>query len=492
MFAQIADYFNPIAHLGDKRYSYVYPTLLVLGIYTVLELIAKFIWRDQDSYGIFIIVISIATIIYSAFRYGIRGGYIAAGITVAYYSYIIFTRSDPNEIERGIETVIGLGLLYLFMGWVIGWLKQTIDELIDREADERRHLQTILQQLPVGVLVIDKEGKVTQVNKRLEKIVGTKVPIGYTFEKDKESIITTYAGKKVSASEMPVVQALRSGRQITGQEYEIDRNGKRVILQVGAAPINNTRGKTVASVSILTDITEQKELEERKDDFINMASHELKTPLTSMKLYLDLLSRKIAEHKDRGATKLLGNIKNQTDRLQELVNDLLDVSRIQTGKLNFSKESFRLDELVKETVNELGDITNNQKLAIVKSTQVQVSADRFRIYQVLTNLITNAVKYSGEGKNINVKVEKKAGKAIVSVQDFGIGIAKDQLKKVFDRLYQVTDPKEKTFPGLGMGLYISKEIMRRHKGNIWVESEKGKGSTFFFSLPLQNKKNRRK
>ena len=132
--------------------------------------------------------------------------------------------------------------------------------------------------------------------------------------------------------------------------------------------------------------------------------------------------------------------------------------------------------------------TVEQHIVYEKTKPLHVFVDRFRIDQVLTNLITNAAKYSPRDKEILIKIKKEGDKVIVSVKDFGIGIEKDQQKRVFDRLYQVTDEKEKTFPGLGMGLYISKEIVKRHKGTIWVESQKGHGSTFFFSLPFSKNK----
>jgi signal transduction histidine kinase len=197
--------------------------------------------------------------------------------------------------------------------------------------------------------------------------------------------------------------------------------------------------------------------------------------------------RLIQKHNDDKATSILTNIRNQTNRLQKLVNDLLDVSRLQTGKLTFEKEMFRLDELVAETIEVLKGSAKRQKLIFEKTSPVSVYGDRFRIYQVITNLVTNAIKYSPDNTDIIIKVYKKNKKAEVSVQDSGIGIDKDQRKRIFERLYQVTDDKEKTFPGFGMGLYISKEIIKRHKGNIWVESEKGKGSTFYFNIPLKQK-----
>jgi two-component system CheB/CheR fusion protein len=191
----------------------------------------------------------------------------------------------------------------------------------------------------------------------------------------------------------------------------------------------------------------------------------------------------IAQYQDEKATKTLLGIKNQTDKLQGLVSDLLDVSRIQTGKLSFKKEPFCINDLLKEIISVLQS-TTSQQIILKKYPHVQINADKFRIYQVVTNLLTNAIKYSPQGEKIWIEIQSLKNKLVVSVKDQGIGIDKNQQKRIFDRLYQVTDAKEKKFPGLGMGLYISREIIKRHRGAIWVEGEKGKGSTFYFSLPL--------
>ena len=158
---------------------------------------------------------------------------------------------------------------------------------------------------------------------------------------------------------------------------------------------------------------------------------------------------------------------------------------LQTGKLVFTKEEFRIDTLIEEIIDVLQDSAVDKKIIFTKKLPLIVLADRFRIYQVITNLITNAIKFSNQGERIIVSLQKQDDKAVVSIQDFGIGVAKEQQKKIFERLYQVNDEKVKTFPGFGMGLYISKEIIKKNKGSIWVESELGKGATFYFSLPIQ-------
>lgn len=243
-------------------------------------------------------------------------------------------------------------------------------------------------------------------------------------------------------------------------------------------------GEAVRMLGATSDITRQKQLDQDKSDFLSMASHELKTPLTSMKMFIDLLNRQFEAGELDKNYYFLGRIKDQANRLSELINDLLDVSRIETGKLKLNKEKFKISELVKDTVESIQPSTSVHTISLMVDRDEIVNADRYRIYQVLVNLLTNAIKYSGKGKEIVVRIAKDKRQVVVSIQDFGIGIKKEQQKRIFERLYQVNDPEEKTYPGLGLGLYISKEIIDRHNGQIWVESKKGEGSTFSFSLPI--------
>lgn len=482
-------YLNPIAHLGERKYSIVLPLAVMLFFCLSSELFAYQIAKDPMIVGMYAILIPIAFIIYFAFREGIKGGTIATIITILYYFYIIYTRHyQGNQLNSAIETTIILAFVYFSMSSIIGWLKQTIDTLIERESDERQRLEAIIQQLPVGILLTDKEARLLHQNKQIEQILGIKFPSKFHFGKDEPLLKGSLDGKQVKASEAPLGYVITKGRAIVNREYAFQRNDNAVkYLQVSASPIRNRHGKIIAAAQIITDITHQKELEKQKDDFLSMASHELKTPITSMKMFIDLQTRQLQTIKSEKARYYNERIKDQANRLKELTNDLLDVSRIQTGKLRFTKEDFDLTEIVTDTVEGLSGTTKKHKLFLKGKTKTIISGDRYRIYQVIVNLITNAIKYSPNGNKVNVAIKKINNYAIVSVQDFGIGIKKDQHHKIFDRLYQVTDPNEKTYPGLGLGLYISKEIIERHHGKIWVESEPGKGATFLFKLPLKKK-----
>lgn len=485
---RILRYFDPIAHLGDARYSFVFPLITNIVVNILSEIFTYNVAKNPMAVGTYIIFLHAALIIYFAFRSGIIGGLTTSLIAIAYYFYIVVNRHYHGQtLSTGIETILILSVLYLLLAFIIGWLKQTIDIFIEREANEKIRLRTILDQLAVGVIVTDNQGRVTLANRYLEKITGTNIPMGFVIGKDENPVKSINNGIIVKPIESPLYESLQSGKSVFGKEFNLyKKSGKKIVISINSSVIRNKKNDIIAAASIITDMTHQKELERQKDDFLNMASHELRTPITSLRMFIDLQKRQFAKKGWEKAKYFNNRIQDQANQLKELVNDLLDVSRIQTDKLYFDKEKFNLAETIKDGVEGLQEAAKQNKIVIEQLDNAFVKGDKYRLYQVLVNLITNSVKYSGKGKKIIVRVKKNTDNVVVSIRDFGIGIDKNKQKKIFEKLYQVTDPKEKTFPGLGLGLYISREIILRHEGKIWVESAKGKGSTFYFSLPLVN------
>jgi len=227
---------------------------------------------------------------------------------------------------------------------------------------------------------------------------------------------------------------------------------------------------------------EVQKLNSKKDEFIGLASHELKTPITSLKGYLQIIDRRIANTDTNKS--FIEKALVQINKLSVLISDLLDVSKIETGQLPLSFTGFDLLALVKEVTEVMQYSSKTHKLVLdVKADMLLVTADRQRIEQVIINLISNAVKYSPGTDRINITVSKNNDKALVSVQDFGLGIKKEQQQRIFNRFYRVEDMAAH-ISGLGIGLFISNEIVTRHNGKLWVESSAGKGSTFFFEIPV--------
>jgi PAS domain S-box-containing protein len=255
-----------------------------------------------------------------------------------------------------------------------------------------------------------------------------------------------------------------------------------------AVPIKNLNGIILSWIGTATEIQKGKEEQQRKDNFIKMVSHELKTPVTSIKGYVQMLlmivgEKNVEQFHDQIKNSLV-RVEHQVTRLTRLITEMLDLSRIEAGRLELQQELFSINVLVKETIDDIG-LTNPKHTINLHSDFVcNVYGDRGRIEQVIINLVTNAIKYSATSINIEVRILKGEKKMVsVSVRDFGIGIDKADHKKIFERFFRVEGKVEQTFAGFGIGLFIANEIIMRHNGYITVESEKGVGSIFTFALP---------
>ena len=250
-------------------------------------------------------------------------------------------------------------------------------------------------------------------------------------------------------------------------------------------PQFNAKGQFTGYIGACVDISEQKQLQDQKDEFIGIASHELKTPVTSIKAYGQVLEMMFRKAGDDKKADMVVKMNNQVNRLSSLIGDLLDVTKIQSGRLQFNDTYFDFNQLVLDMVEDLQRTTTKHQILTELKPVGEVFADKDRISQVLTNLVTNAIKYSPDADKIIVKAEIENNEVVVCVEDFGIGIKEDAQNKVFEQFYRVSGDKQHTFPGLGLGLYISSEIIKREGGRIWVNSIQGKGSTFCFALPLK-------
>jgi two-component system CheB/CheR fusion protein len=248
-------------------------------------------------------------------------------------------------------------------------------------------------------------------------------------------------------------------------------------------------------IGSLTDITEQElaqqatnSLLQKKDEFLSIASHELKTPISSMKAYLQIAGRLSNSKEFVQLNPIIQKANNQVNKLTSLVHDLLDVTKIQAGKMEFSPNVFSITDAIHDCIDQMQNNSNNHKVIVESSSSIKVNADKYRVEQVILNLLENAIKYSPDAKDVLLNCDEENGWLKLSVTDFGIGIPEDQKQFVFDRFFRAHTSAH-NFSGLGLGLYISSEIIKRHGGEIGVESKEGKGSVFWFTLPSleQNK-----
>lgn len=244
-----------------------------------------------------------------------------------------------------------------------------------------------------------------------------------------------------------------------------------------------SRALNEMQTALRAEIETRKEAERKKDEFISVASHELKTPMTSIKGYIQLLERSLKKQDWETTQSRLHKVQGQMEKLNALIADLLDISKIESGKLKFNRKYFSFDTVVNHTI-EVMQLSNPQ-LKITKKGKIEkeVFGDEIRIEQVIVNFFTNAIKYAPDSEEIHVVCEQRGDEVYFSVRDFGVGMSEEHQNKIFDKYYRIEETSER-FQGLGIGLYICKEIIERHNGTIGVNSVLDVGSEFYFTIPV--------
>ncbi len=359
-----------------------------------------------------------------------------------------------------------------------GFVKIMRDLTATKRAEESRYfLASIVESTQDAIVTVNFDSVITSWNKGAEALYG------YTA--------ADVIGRPHSVLMLPEdikalfhnTEQIRDSQRVELYDtIRIHKNGQLMNLEVMLSPIKDSSGKIIGVSTIARDVTERKKLERQKDEFIGIASHELKTPVTSIKAYTELLQEKFEKTNDKEHSSLMQKLNSQVNRLNFLIRDLLDTTRIAEGRLQLHLEKFVLNDLVSERVEEFKYLSSKHKLNFSPGPATTINADRELIGQVITNLITNAIKYS-DGGNINITTETEDQRVMMSVTDSGIGIAEDLQQKIFERFFRVNESTLGGSPGMGLGLYISAGIVQRHGGKISVKSKPGKGSVFYVQLP---------
>jgi len=357
---------------------------------------------------------------------------------------------------------------------------------IEEISKEKDYLQTILKGMMEGVLVVDGRGRILMVNDALRGLlslssdVSDKMPLEIIRNVELEGAIrkATEDGENIALEldlnesgekviEVNVVSILPSGRQI-----DEDSEGIR------------------GAIAVFHDITRLKQLEKIRQDFVANVSHELRTPLTTIKGYAETLLE--GALKEDQAFQFVQVIKRHTDRLTKIVEDLLMLSRIETREFQLKWEDVSVRDFIDDIIDFVRDPAERKKISLSRNevpSSLIVKGDRSYLEQILINLLDNAIKYTPEKGKVMVSAVERDSKDIqFSVEDNGIGIPKEDLSRIFERFYRVDKGRSKELGGTGLGLSIVKHLVQAHGGKVWVESQMGKGSTFYFTLPKQGGK----
>lgn len=355
-------------------------------------------------------------------------------------------------------------------------LEQRVDERTKELLTSREHFRFLADTIPVIVWTALPNGDHDYFNMQWYNYTGL------TFE---QSMGTGWQSVE-HPDDLPGILAAWNGALISGEPFKTEvrkraANGSYRSFIMSAMPLKDNDGKLIRWIGVSADIEDQKKDMERKDEFISMASHELKTPVTTLKAYTEILLMEAEMQEKKTELNMLQKMDKQINKLTNLIGDLLDVSKSNTGQLNLEIEKIDLNQLVKEVVNVMQVTVKTHTIELNLSETPIINGDKNRLSQVITNLISNAAKYSPQANKIIISTENSGHEIKLSVRDYGIGIPVFQQPKLFSRFFRVN---KNTFPGLGLGLYICNEIIKRHHGRMDFKSEEGKGSTFCFYLPI--------
>ena len=348
------------------------------------------------------------------------------------------------------------------------------------DSETRLRMATDIVESSYDAIISKKlDNTITSWNSTAEQM------FGYTAEEMINKSTLLLLPEDLLEEEQEIHARLKRGERLTHFETRRITKEKKVLdVSLTMSPIVDAGGNITGISKIIRDISEQKLEEQRKNDFVAMVSHELKTPLTSILSYIQLLLLKVKKAGDSFGITTLQRTEIQAKRMVSMINDFLNIARLEEAKVHLSKSEFALHELLEEVVQEIR-LTSLDHHIESHCCEVMVYADRDKIGQVFTNLISNAIKYSAIGSTIHIHCESIEGAVRVSVKDEGVGISSKDQEKLFQRFYRVDDERIKNISGFGIGLYLVSEILRYHNTKIEVESSIGQGSTFFFTLPLR-------
>lgn len=380
---------------------------------------------------------------------------------------------------------------FSFANALAGQCALAIERVRLLEAAEQRaaELEAVIEQMGEGLIMLDRDGRIVLVNRYAAQLYG--MPEAADDPGSFNPLLCAYNhdGTPIPPEELPVYRAARYGETTTNVEFRIRRaDGSESIISGNASPIVNSEGERLGAVVILQDVTARRKLETEKDQFLSIVSHELKTPLTTIKGLNDLARRRLT--RGRSVDDVLPNLETvgqQVQRMEHLIGDLLDMRRLENGVLPLSMASVNLPTLLHEACERAQATTDKHKILLdVPEAPVFVQADHRRLEQVLDNLLSNAIKYSPNGGIIELTLLHENAWAVLRVSDRGIGIPEHGRERLFERFYRGANVVASEYSGMGIGLALSRNIVERHGGTLELESTSPTGSTFRLALPLPN------
>lgn len=351
----------------------------------------------------------------------------------------------------------------------------------------RERWEAVFRFTEEGIIIFDQRGVIVGFNPASAKL--TKFGLAEALGQPLSKIIKVVSTEGLSPDTiLPLSQVLREGKTITKVEQQIEtKNGDRVWTESSYSPIFDNSGHVTSGIAIIRDVHKDREVEEIKSDFISIVSHELRTPLSAIKGFLDMILKSDFGELNDKQFHYLSRVQQSNQRMIDLVEDLLDVSYIESGKISLNQNPIALEGVITEVVTELASKGFEKQITLRVNRKHRlplVLADETRLRQIMVNLIDNAIKYSFPKTEVTIDFRMQGDELITSVSDQGVGIAPSQMERVFQKFGRLYNPMSVQAGGSGLGLYIVKRLVESHGGRIWVTSRESRGSRFSFSLPI--------
>ena len=372
----------------------------------------------------------------------------------------------------------------------------------------RQRLELIISSMAEGLLITNERGGITLLNLSAQHLLAqARVDLKQETPLHELALSSNVSWLPRLAK---IIDRALKGETVMNQELIAGEADESVplTLSISAAPLHDTsqaQSHPIGVVAVLNDVTANKQIEKLKDEFVSVVSHELRSPLTAIKGYTQHLVRRIErrlrkaqqEHLKLGKVvttvdlpesydlRSLSVVQSQADHLERLVNDLLDLSRVQWGKLHLQYSRFNLVDVLSESVRSAQASAEQHTVYLdIATLDTTIVADKLRLSQVIGNILDNAIKYSPHGGQVTVKLERQDDEYLVSITDQGIGVGQEYLDHIFERFYRVRNTASRQYSGIGLGLYVTRAIVEGHGGRIWVTNNDGLGCTFSFTVPV--------
>ncbi len=370
-------------------------------------------------------------------------------------------------------------------------LREQMEKLEGAKLDLEK-FKLAVENVGEQIVITDPDGIVLYANKALKKITGFKPEEVIGKKVGTAQLWGGLMGKSFYRQFWKIIKEEK--RMFTGELTNKRKDGRKYVAAASIAPVLGRKGEVIYFVGVERDVTEEREIDRMKTDFISLASHQLRTPLSAMRWFLEMLLDGDLGKLTKKQREVVADIEKSNDRMIELVNSLLNISRIESGRIIVEPKLVDLKEMIEGVVKELAEYIKEKKQTVVVSVHPElpkIKLDPKLVRQVYLNLISNAVKYTPEGGEINIFVSKKGKEVISQISDNGYGIPKDEQEKIFDRFFRASNVVKKEVGGTGLGLYMAKAVVESSGGKIWFKSKEGEGTSFWFTLPMKGMKKKK-